>query len=222
MKILTAKKILAANDRIAEDVRARLNAGGVYAVSVLGAPGAGKTALLEALLPLLKTRLPVAVIEGDQATARDADRIAALGVRAVQVNTGGGCHLSASMVAAALAELDLVAVRLLFIENVGNLICPAQADIGEHLRLAVLSVAEGDDKVAKYPTMFGSVDAVALNKADLLPYLEYDMGRLNSDLKRFGRKVRTFRISAKTGVGIPPLAEWLLARAVRWSANTSK
>jgi hydrogenase nickel incorporation protein HypB len=181
----------------------------------MGAPGAGKTALLEALIPALNGRLPAGVIEGDQATARDAERIKALGAPVVQINTGQGCHLDARMVSAALAELDLRTIRLLFIENVGNLICPAEFDLGERLRLGVLSVPEGDDKIAKYPTLFSRLDALALNKTDLLSHLDFDMARVAADLKRLGRRTRVFRVSAKSGAGIRALAKWLAARAVR-------
>lgn len=215
MKIIAAQKLLAANSQIAHDVRASLDRAGVFAVNVLGAPGAGKTALLEALIPVLRKRLPVAVIEGDQATARDAARIKALGVPVVQINTGQGCHLDARMVSAAVAELDLTRVRLLFIENVGNLICTAEFDLGEQLRLGVLSVPEGDDKIAKYPTMFSGLDALALNKTDLLPHLEFDALRVKSELKRLRRKTRVFSVSAHTGAGIAALAKWLAARAAR-------
>jgi hydrogenase nickel incorporation protein HypB len=209
MKIISEKKILDANDRLAADVRARLDAAGVRCINVLGSPGAGKTALLEALIPLISKRLPVAVIEGDQATSRDADRIAKTGAPVVQINTGGGCHLDASMVLGALAEIDLKKIKLLLIENVGNLICPAELSIGEHARLAVLSIPEGDDKVAKYPTMFGSVDAVALNKMDLAPYLSFDVKKVEADLKRFGKKVKVFEVSAKTGEGMGEVVDWV-------------
>jgi hydrogenase nickel incorporation protein HypB len=215
MKIIAAQKLLAANAQIAHEVRASLDRAGVYAINVLGAPGAGKTALLEALIPVLSQRLPVAVIEGDQATARDAERIRALGVPVVQINTGQGCHLDARMVSAAVAELDLRAIRLLFIENVGNLICTAEFDLGEHLRLGVLSVPEGDDKIAKYPTMFSCLDALALNKTDLLPHLEFDVTRVASELRRLRRTTKVFRVSARSGAGIAALAKWLAARAAR-------
>ena len=219
MRIIAAQKLLAANAQLAQEVRAKLDSARVYAVNVLGAPGAGKTALLEALIPALKMRVAAGVIEGDQATARDAARIKALGVPVIQINTGKGCHLDARMVSAAIAELDLRAIRLLFIEYVGNLICSAEFDIGERLRLGVLSVPEGDDKIAKYPTMFSSLDALALNKTDLLPHLDFEMARLESDLKRFGRQVRLFRVSARSGDGVAALGEWLVARALRWSAS---
>jgi len=219
MRIIAAQKLLAANAQLAQEVRAKLDSARVYAVNVLGAPGAGKTALLEALIPALKMRVAAGVIEGDQATARDAARIKALGVPVIQINTGKGCHLDARMVSAAIAELDLRAIRLLFIENVGNLICTAEFDLGERLRLGVLSVPEGDDKIAKYPTMFSSLNALALNKTDLLPHLDFEMARLESDLKRFGRQVRLFRVSARSGDGVAALGEWLVARALRWSAS---
>jgi hydrogenase nickel incorporation protein HypB len=209
MKVIAATRILAANDRIAVEVRTKLRAAGTFAVNVLGSPGAGKTALLEALLPRLGASSTVAVIEGDLETTRDADRIAKYGVSVVQVNTGGGCHLNAGMVASALEELDLKSLEILFIENVGNLVCPAGFDLGETSRLVVFSVTEGDDKIAKYPTMFGSVDAIALNKIDLLPYTDFSTDKFMEDLKRLSREVKVFHVSAKTGEGVEELAEWL-------------
>jgi hydrogenase nickel incorporation protein HypB len=209
MKVIAATKILAANDRIAVEVRNKLRAAGTFAVNVLGSPGAGKTALLEALLPRLGASSTVAVIEGDLETTRDADRIAKHGVSVVQVNTGGGCHLNAGMVASALEELDLKSLEILFIENVGNLVCPAGFDLGETSRLLVFSVPEGDDKIAKYPTMFGNVDAIALNKIDLLPHVDFQIDKFMEDLKRLSREVKVFHVSAKTGEGVEELAEWL-------------
>lgn len=212
MKVIAAKKILAANDRIAEGVRKRLESANVLTVNVLGSPGAGKTALLEALLPKLGDVSKIAVIEGDLETTRDADRIAKHNVNVVQINTGGGCHLNAGMVESALDQMDLGALQILLIENVGNLVCPAGFDLGESARLAVLSVAEGDDKVAKYPTMFNSVDAIALNKIDLLPYTDFSTERFEDDLKRLNRSVEVFRVSARTGAGVEQIAEWILKK----------
>ncbi len=209
MKVIAAKKILAANDQIAKEVRNKLCATGTFTINVLGSPGAGKTALLEALLPRIGPPSTVAVIEGDLETTRDADRIAKHNVPVVQVNTGGGCHLNAGMISSALEELDLESLEYLFIENVGNLVCPAGFDLGESCRLVVFSVTEGDDKVAKYPTMFGKVDAVALNKIDLLPYVDFDVDKFMEDLKRLSREVKVFHVSASTGEGVEEVAEWL-------------
>ena len=209
MKIVSAKKILAGNERIARENRDRFDREGVFVLNLLGSPGAGKTSLLEALLPRLKESLPVAVIEGDLATSQDADRVAALGVPVVQINTEGACHLDAAMVSSAADALDLPRGGILFIENVGNLVCPAGFRLGEHLRLVVLGVTEGDDKVAKYPPMFQKTQAVALNKADLLGALDFDLAKVEADLKRLLPEGRLFRVSARKGEGLEELETWL-------------
>jgi hydrogenase nickel incorporation protein HypB len=212
MQIVLAKRILHANDRIAQDNRGKFDAAGVLAVNVLGSPGAGKTALLEAILPILGERCRAAVIEGDLATSRDAERIEAVGVPCVQINTDGGCHLDAGMVASAMDALDLAALDVLFIENVGNLVCTAGFDLGESLRIVVLSVAEGDDKVEKYPPMFSGVDAVFLNKIDLLPHTDFDPERVQENLRRLSPEASILRVSARTGEGVGACAEWILGR----------
>ena len=209
MKIVSAKKILAGNDRIARENQDLFEREGVFVLNLLGSPGAGKTSLLEALLPGLRKSLPVAVIEGDLATSQDADRVAALDVPVVQVNTDGACHLDAAMVSSAAEALDLPRGGILVIENVGNLVCPAGFRLGEHLRLVVLSVTEGDDKVAKYPPMFQKTQAVALNKIDLLGALEFDEGKVAADLKRLLPEGRIFRLSARSGEGLEELESWL-------------
>jgi hydrogenase nickel incorporation protein HypB len=212
MKIIIAKDILKANDQIAEQNMSRLDSANVYCVNLLGSPGCGKTTLLEAVSGYFRGRLDLAVIEGDLATSRDGDRIEALGIPAIQINTGGGCHLDANMVESALDSLDLNAVELLFIENVGNLICPAGFKLGEHLRIAMLSVAEGDDKVAKYPTMFSAVDAVVINKVDLLPHVDFDLEKVEADLQILAPDVDMLTLSAKTGEGVADFASWLTAK----------
>jgi hydrogenase nickel incorporation protein HypB len=217
MELVLAQKVLKANDQLAQNNRARLDAGGTYAVNLLGSPGAGKTTLLEAALPLLQARLKVAVIEGDLATSRDAERIEKAGAPAVQINTGGGCHLDAGMVASALDSLD-AALDLLFVENVGNLVCTAGFDLGERLRVVVLSVAEGDDKVEKYPPMFTGIDAVALNKIDLLPHVDFDVEKTRANLRRLSPDARVFELSARTGAGIAEFADFLVERRAAWLA----
>lgn len=212
MKIVVAKKIVAANDEIAASNRARLRAAGVFTVNFLGSPGAGKTTLLEALAAAYDG---LAVVEGDLATTRDAQRIEALGVPVVQVNTGGGCHLDANMVASALAALELDSVKLLFVENVGNLVCTAGFDLGEDLRVVVLSVTEGDDKVAKYPPIFQRADAVVVNKIDLLPHTDFSLDRALADLKRLAPQAEVFRVAAKNGEGVATVAAWLGQRMER-------
>lgn len=215
MKIVAAKKILKANDQIAEENRVRFNASGVYGVNIVGSPGCGKTTLLEALFAQLNGRLAPAVIEGDIAGSIDADRIDALGIPVVQINTEGACHLDASMIAAATDGLDYQAIDLLVIENVGNLVCTAGFDLGEHLRLVVLSVSEGDDKLVKYPAIFQRSHALVITKTDLLPHSNFNIERATSDMKRLAPDAPVFLVSALKGEGIPALADWIAARMER-------
>jgi hydrogenase nickel incorporation protein HypB len=213
MKIVAAAKILKANDQLAQENRAKLGAAGIFGVNLVGSPGAGKTTLLEALLPQLKGRARPAVIEGDIAGSIDAERIARLDVPVVQINTQGACHLDASMVAAAIANLALGAVDLLLIENVGNLVCPAAYDLGERLRVLVLSTSEGDDKAAKYPAIFQSSDALLITKIDLLPQTNFDVRRITADFRRLVPQGSVFQVAALRGEGIPAVADWLLERS---------
>ncbi len=212
MKIVAAKKILRANDQLAEENRARLNAGGVFGVNLVGSPGSGKTTLLEALFDRLRGRLAPAVIEGDIAGSIDAERVEALGVPVVQINTEGACHLDANMIAAATGDLDYHAIDLLVIENVGNLVCTAGFDLGEHLRAVVLSVPEGDDKLAKYPAIFQSSHALVISKIDLLPHIRFDVDRVVADMKRLAPEAEIFQVAALRGDGVPDVADWLAAK----------
>lgn len=212
MKIVAAKKILKANDQLAEENRAKFNASGVYGVNLVGSPGCGKTTLLEALFSHLKGQVAPAVIEGDIASSIDADRIDALGIPVVQINTEGACHLDASMIAAATEGLDLQTVDMLVIENVGNLVCTAGFDLGEHLRLVVLSVSEGDDKLVKYPAIFQRSHALVITKTDLLPHSNFRIDRATSDMKRLAPEAEVFQVSALKGDGIPALATWLASK----------
>jgi len=210
MRIVAATKILRANDLLAEENRAKLNAAGIFGVNIVGSPGCGKTTLLEALFAQLKGRLAPAVIEGDIAGSLDAQRIEAIGVPAVQINTEGACHLDANMVASAVRQLDLGAIDLLIVENVGNLVCTAGFDLGEHLRIVVLSVSEGDDKVVKYPAIFQGSQALFVTKIDLLPYVQFDMARVAADMQRLAPHAAVFQVSALRGDGIPQVADWLV------------
>jgi hydrogenase nickel incorporation protein HypB len=210
MKIVAAKKILNANQQLAEANRAGLNAARVLGVNVVGSPGCGKTTLLEALFAALRGRLAPAVIEGDIAGSIDAERIDALGVPVVQINTEGACHLDANMIAMASQGLDLARADLLVIENVGNLVCTAGFDLGEHLRLVLLSVTEGDDKLAKYPAIFRGSHALVISKVDLLPHTNFNVQRAADDMKRLAPEARVFQVSAVRGDGVPALAEWLV------------
>ncbi len=209
MKIVAATKILKANDQLAAENRRGFDAAGVLAVNIVGSPGCGKTTLLEALFARLGGRMAPAVIEGDIAGSIDADRIDALGVPVVQINTDGACHLDANMVAATLGNFDLPKLDLLMIENVGNLVCTAGFDLGEHLRIAILSVPEGDDKLVKYPAIFRGSQALVISKIDLLPHFNFSVDRVTADLKRLAPGAEVFRVSALKGEGMDALAEWL-------------
>ena len=209
--------ILGENDRVAAQNRAQFAAHGVTALNFVSSPGSGKTTLLCATIEALKTRapgLPVAVIEGDQQTSFDADRIRATGAPALQVNTGKGCHLDAPMVAEAFARLHRHDHErsLLFIENVGNLVCPAMWDLGEAAKVAILSVTEGEDKPLKYPDMFAASTLMLVNKIDLLPYLNFDVERCIAFARRVNPAIEVIRVSATTGEGMGDWLAWIEAR----------
>jgi hydrogenase nickel incorporation protein HypB len=197
--------ILSKNRAFADENRARLGAAGTLAFNLVSSPGAGKTSLLVATVNALKSRCPVAVIEGDQETSNDADRIRATGVPAIQINTGRGCHLDAHMVGHALDDLPL-ADGVLFIENVGNLVCPAGFDLGEAHKVAILSVAEGDDKPLKYPDAFAAASLMILSKIDLLPHVDFDVERCIGHARAINPEIEVIRLSARSGAG---MAEWL-------------
>ena len=212
MKINVVRSVLDANDTVARTNRRRMEEAGVLAVNITSAPGSGKTALLEKTIPALAPDLRSAVIAGDLQTTRDAERLAHLAVEVTQINTDGGCHLSATMVSEALDGLKLQNFSLLFIENVGNMVCPAAFDLGEHVRVAMLSVPEGDDKVGKYPTLFQPAHVILLNKVDLIGVLEYDGSRVRDDLSRINTRAPLIEISTKTGQGMAEWLDWLRNR----------
>jgi hydrogenase nickel incorporation protein HypB len=206
------RDILSKNNVFAADNRIRLKATHTLALNLVSSPGSGKTSLLVRAITDLKAAHRICVIEGDQQTSHDAERIRATGVAAVQVNTGKACHLDAHMVAHALDDLVLDDGGLLFIENVGNLICPAAFDLGEAHKVVVLSVTEGDDKPAKYPDMFAAADLMLLNKSDLLPYVEFDVGACLAHALRINPRLQTLTVSARTGDGMPAFYAWIEAR----------
>jgi hydrogenase nickel incorporation protein HypB len=199
--------VLARNDELAAVNRARLARQGITALNLMSSPGSGKTTLLERTIRT--ARRPVTVIEGDQETLLDAERIRRAGARAVQVNTGAGCHLDATMVARALDSLQPEPGSLLFVENVGNLVCPALFDLGETRKVVVISVTEGDDKPLKYPHMFAAADLVVVNKTDLLPYVDFDVDRFTADARTLNPDVRIMPVSARTGAGFEVWLGWL-------------
>jgi len=211
--IAIEQDILSKNDAYARANRARLADAGVLALNVLSSPGSGKTSLLVRMIADLGGQRAIAVIEGDQQTSRDAERIRAAGAPAVQINTGKGCHLDAHMVGHALDAVPLPPGGLLLIENVGNLVCPAAFDLGEARKVVVLSVTEGEDKPLKYPDMFAAADLVVINKIDLLPHLDFDMGACLDATRRVNPAVAVVTVSARTGRGLPALYAWIEAVA---------
>lgn len=207
--ITLEQKVLAKNDQLAERNRGWFAGRGISAFNVMSSPGAGKTTLLVQTIGALSGSRPIAVIEGDQETTLDADRIAATGCSVIQINTGTGCHLDADMVRRALEKLDPAPGTLLFVENVGNLVCPALFDLGEEGKLVLISVTEGEDKPLKYPHMFAASDAVIVNKTDLLPYVDFDMETFARHAKSINPDVQILPTSAKTGEGMGNWYEWL-------------
>jgi hydrogenase nickel incorporation protein HypB len=208
--VTVLKNLLGANDREAAHNRAHFDQHGVLALNLMSSPGAGKTLLLEATIDALKDEFRIAVIEGDLETENDAARIRARGVPAVQITTGSACHLDAHMVHGALHHIDLGNIDILFIENVGNLVCPASFDLGQHRNITLLSVTEGDDKPAKYPVMFRAADLVLLTKTDLLPVLDdFDPGRAEGCLRRLANPAPFLRLSAKKKDGMENWIDWL-------------
>jgi hydrogenase nickel incorporation protein HypB len=212
--------ILAKNNAYAAANRAYFNAHGILALNLVSSPGSGKTTLLVKTIERLKSELPVAVIEGDQQTSNDAERIRATGAPAIQVNTGKGCHLDGHMVGHALEHLSPADGAVMFIENVGNLVCPAAFDLGEAHKVVILSVTEGEDKPLKYPDMFQAADLMIVAKTDLLPHLEFDIGQTIANARRVNPGIKVLQVSAKTGEGLDAWAQWI--RAARALAMTGR
>ncbi len=211
-KVTIAQQILAANDAIAAEIRQALAARGIRALNVMSAPGAGKTTLLERTIERLRGRLSIGVVEGDIETSADAERIEAAGAQeTVQINTRGACHLEAHMIRDALAQIDLSRVNLLFIENIGNLVCPATWELGEEARVVITSTTEGDEKPAKYPQMFAVAQALVINKLDLLPYVDYDIEKVKRQALAINPRLRIFEVSCRTGDGLDAWCDWLMS-----------
>jgi hydrogenase nickel incorporation protein HypB len=209
MEIKVVRNILEANEVIASQSRKLFAEKGIYVLNLMGSPGAGKTTLLEKTIEYLKDKNHIAVIEGDVATSRDAERIAQHGIPALQINTGGACHLDGNMVHGVLDEFDLDRVDLLIVENVGNLVCPAEFNIGENDKVMILSVTEGDDKPKKYPLMFQVSTVLLLNKIDLLPYVDFDIERFQSDALKVNPKLKIMTLSCTTGEGFDDWLNWI-------------
>lgn len=209
MEIPVVRNVLEANEKMAGHVRRLLSAKGILALNLISSPGAGKTTLLERTLSDLAGEFRMAVVEGDLQTDNDARRVAATGAQAVQINTDGGCHLDSNLVLSALDSLNLDGVDILFIENVGNLVCPVEFDCGEDAKVALLSVTEGDDKPEKYPLLFNLAKALVLNKVDLLPYVDFDMARARNFASKLNRDLEIFEVSCRNGNGLQGWYDWL-------------
>jgi hydrogenase nickel incorporation protein HypB len=212
MEIKVVKDIMGANDQIAQKNRQLFDQNRVFVVNVMASPGAGKTSLILETIKRLKGELKVGVVEGDISSSLDSEAIGKEGVPVVQINTGGECHLDAGMTASALGSLPLDKIELLLVENVGNLVCPAEFRIGEDIKILVASTPEGDDKPFKYPLMFHEADAVLINKIDLLPYLKFDVDAFSKAIKGINHKAKIFPLSCTTGQGVDDWVSWLLGQ----------
>ncbi len=210
-RVKVVENILSANDRLASVINQQLKAHKVFSINLMASPGAGKTSLIEQTIRILSTKMRIGMINGDIATSLDADRAAAAGAIAVQINTGGECHLDAVMLQQGLQSLDLANLDLLLVENVGNLVCPASFDLGTHKNVLIASTPEGDDKPYKYPGMYRGVDALVINKIDLMPYLNFDMNRFCQGVEILNPGVVTFKVSCRSGEGVNAWTDWLLA-----------
>ena len=218
-RISLEQSLLAKNDTLAALNRQAFAERGILALNLVSSPGSGKTTLLEQTILRLQGQVPVVVIEGDQQTSQDADRIRAAGAPAIQINTGKGCHLDAHMVGHALDSLAPPEGAVLMIENVGNLVCPAAFDLGEAHKVVILSVTEGEDKPLKYPDMFAASDLMLLNKVDLLPHLRFDVDRCLAFARRVNPKIQILRVSAQTGEGMEGWLAWIEAGRTRALAS---
>lgn len=211
MEIKVLKNILSANDQIASENRRLLDSKGVFALNLMSSPGSGKTTVILETIRRLRDKVKIGVIEGDIASSIDARKIGEEKVPVVQINTGGACHLDAAMVSTALGSLPLTEVKLLFIENVGNLICPGEFELGERRKVILLSTPEGDDKPYKYPLLFKIADAVLVTKIDLLPYVSFKLEKLTEALRTLNQKAPVFPLSALTGEGMADWTDWISA-----------
>ena len=210
MQIPVVRNVLEANEKLAQVVRERVR--GILTLNLISSPGAGKTTLLERTLTDLSSEFRMAVIEGDLQTDNDARRVAATGVQAVQIDTDGGCHLDSKLVLQAMDHLDMEGLDILFIENVGNLVCPTEFDLGEDAKVGILSVTEGDDKPEKYPLLFNLAKALVLNKVDLLPYVNFDVERAVTFARRLNKDLPVFQVSCTKGEGLKDWYTWLRAQ----------
>jgi hydrogenase nickel incorporation protein HypB len=219
MKVSVVRNILEANERIAEQNKALFRENRIFVINLMSSPGAGKTSLLEKTIDALKSELRIGVIEGDIQSTRDAERIASKGVPAVQINTGGACHLDGNMIRDTFSEFDFKNMDLLVVENVGNLVCPAEFKVGEDFKVMILSVAEGDDKPSKYPLMFHESKVLLINKIDLIPYVDCSIEKIREGSLKINPDLTIFEISCKTGQGLEGWYSWLRTRVKAKNQN---
>lgn len=215
MKVPVVRNILEANDRIAEENRVLFDSNKLYVLNLMSSPGAGKTTLLIKTIELLKEKIGIAVIEGDIQSSHDAEKIAETGVQAVQINTDGACHLDANMIREAAEQIEFEDIDLLVVENVGNLVCPAEFNVGEDIKAMILSVPEGDDKPLKYPLMFQECGCLVINKIDLLPYINTDVGKIREIACKLNPNLDIFEVSCQTGEGLDDWCDWLMKKVNR-------
>ncbi len=220
MRVELKADVLTNNNKAAEFNRNAFTTSKTLVINMMSSPGSGKTTLLETTIRKLNDEFKIGVIEGDLATEIDADRIRALGVKAIQINTYGGCHLDARMITAVLPEFDLSEVDILFIENVGNLVCPSSYDLGQSTKITILSVPEGNDKITKYPTMFSRTDLVVLNKIDLLPYLNFDVEKAKEELQTINPIAKMINVSSTTGEGFDAWLDFIRGAYTEWKKQS--
>lgn len=219
MKISVVRNVLEANDRIAQQNRDLFDENGLLVINLMSSPGAGKTSLLEKTISSLKKDINIGIIEGDIQSSQDAERIANTGAPVVQINTGGACHLDANMIRDTFAEFSLKDLDLLVVENVGNLVCPAEFKVGEDFKVMILSVTEGDDKPAKYPLMFHESSVLLINKMDLLPYVDCSVEKIREEALKINPNLTIFHVSCKTDEGLEDWCKWVLQRVKENKAN---
>jgi hydrogenase nickel incorporation protein HypB len=212
VKVTVVKKVLDANDRIAEDNRKLFDQHKIFVINLMSSPGAGKTSLVEQTIKAIKNKYKIAVIEGDIQDTYDADRIAKLKIPVVQINTGGACHIDGNMIREAFPSFDLKKIDLLIVENVGNLVCPAEFKIGENIKVMLLRTPEGADKPSKYPLMFQESAALLINKMDLISYVDFDLKKARRDSLSLNKKLKIFEVSCKTAAGLEAWIAWLTQR----------
>jgi hydrogenase nickel incorporation protein HypB len=218
--VTVVENIMSANDRVAQENRNLLVEQGIFAINIMASPGAGKTSVILQTIRALSKHVSIGVIEGDTAPVTiDADKIIKAGMPAIQINTGGACHLDAPMVNTALKQMPLAQIDLLIIENVGNLICPAGFKLGSHANIVVASTPEGDDKPYKYPNIYRGIEVLIINKTDLLPYIEFDMDYFQKGVRLLNPDLVSFPMSCKTGEGVDQWSQWLLSRIQRTSGK---